>query len=317
MDFFANETPVKYINVSGRTDLIFYNLFILQVKTFFADALQSLRLDPNLRYVIIFETSYPLLQETLYFRNNNLMNLNIEFHTNLFQNLAFLDLSGNNLEFISRTCFVNLTSLNTLVLANNLLNIMNKQHVHEFEQLFSHIAHLKHIDMSYNQLTSIPSTIFNNNTYLEYVLLFGNKLSSFSCFSNISPYLVDLHDNLISYFDQNAILIFQKIFERKRNTTFILNLNGNVFECSCHTTEFAQWILESKFIKKDSPILCVSKGKHIYMNTSSLSMIKEECNKRGPGFYISIAGIAITCLSTSGFVVCVTYIRKRRNLNRI
>lgn len=147
----------------------------------------------------------------------------------MFENVTSLDLSGNNLEYISPAFFVNFTSLKKLVLSNNRLHLMEQNNSSDFRDVLFHIPALTLIDMSHNDLNSIPKTLFDNNTKLEYVLLFENKLSVFSRANNILPNLNDLHDNLIFYLDRTTILLSEKIFTESKNNTFKLNLKETCF----------------------------------------------------------------------------------------
>lgn len=289
-----------YFNLSGILRFNFYYQFFKCVKSVIADELQHLNVNiPKVHFVITAERNLSIALDTLSLRKNKIKYFNVEFHTLLFQNLSLLDLSDNELTYISPVSFMNLTSLRKLILAYNMLDIMKTESSHDFENVLVHIPNLNHIDMSHNALTSIPATLFRNNTKLEYVLLFGNKLSLFTCDSNFLPSLIDLHDNVIFNIDRKTILWFKQIFKRKTNNTFILNLKENTFQCSCQSIEFAQWLESSEFVIKDSPLPCVWRSTQIYINSNSLSMIKRECSKKSPGFFRrSKCGKFSNCLST-------------------
>lgn len=198
----------------------------------------------------------------------------------LFKNLASLDLSRNVLQYISPTAFVNLTSITTLNLANNILNVMQEQIPSEFENLLMFIPNLVQIDLSNNYLKTISDIFFDHNRHLKYVLLSNNKFSTFHGNVPMLPHLIDLHNNFIFFIDKDTVSWSQKINESVRNDTFEIDLRGNIFQCSCKYIFFAQWLLKSTYVKKDSPVQCYLNNNKVILNSARLTSLIESCKDK-------------------------------------
>ena len=106
------------------------------------------------------------------------------------------------------------------------------------------------LDLSYNSITFIATDAFNYLKSLQTLILRGNFLRKikFSIQNLDNLTLLDLSQNLISYFDSQTIAEF-KSFSNGQNLS--IDLSGNPIVCACTALHFITWMMESpiRFIK--------------------------------------------------------------------
>ena len=104
------------------------------------------------------------------FNSNNLdhiKNINLMY----VDNLEYLDISNNRIEFIESGSFDNLISLEILLLSRNKLNSINGS--------FKYLESLQLLDLSFNFIETIPERIFSDLFKLEILDLTHNKIYEF------------------------------------------------------------------------------------------------------------------------------------------
>lgn len=101
-------------------------------------------------------------------QNKDLAELPIQLNSSSPDQILHLDLSGNNINELP----LNLSNLRTLILASNRLTSINNKMINAIATY----TKLEVMDLSLNDLTSIPDQILNIRT-LKRINIFGNKIS--------------------------------------------------------------------------------------------------------------------------------------------
>ncbi|KAK3580484.1 hypothetical protein CHS0354_001085 [Potamilus streckersoni] len=203
---------------------------------------------------------------------------------NLYLNVKFLNLkvfkaSRNSMEYISPKLIRSMHSLLELRLDHN--RLMNMSSIPEFENILASSESLEIIDLSYNGLDTLPKSFFAGTPRLKEIHLQGNCIVHFGVDVGglYRLRLLDLSDNSLLYIDANIMEDLKAINLRSQETakskslsgksipgnssyewhqihtvsipiyeeksTFVVNLQGNNFDCSCEHVFFLIWIEES------------------------------------------------------------------------
>jgi hypothetical protein len=133
---------------------------------------------------------------------------------------------------------------------------------------FSNQTKLEFLDLSENNIKSLPFSIFKNQIQLRTLLLAGNSLQtvSFSLKSMQRLEYIDLSNNQIEYFSNDNMDILNSI---AASTVLKLNLSNNALSCKCDHKRFVNWLA-------DTPVYILSKNQLncFYINNSIISLSK-------------------------------------------
>ena len=207
-------------------------------------------------------TGAPSLK-TLRIQMWNCEQINTEFITHL-TSIEYLTFSSLNLgqNVISKPLLQNLSLLHTLNVSDNAITDLND---HFFK---SQENSLKHLDMSYNLLQYIPTSLMSLKR-IKYVDLRHNKFHSFS----------------------------------KREMSFITNsdnltisLEGNILDCSCGAMTVLRWLKENSRNIKDVKVMKCINDKGTLQNVDeiieNLRQIELACVSKF-WLYLSTSGIIV------------------------
>ncbi|GAB6022859.1 defense response [Chamberlinius hualienensis] len=151
--------------------------------------------------------------EYLNLSNNGFVNItNVMFSS--LPKLTKLILIENNITFIEKDSFDNLTYLNYLALGKNQLNIQN--------EVFKNVFKLEYLDLAYNEQEDIPVNLFSSLYNLKTLLLHHNKIRNLpdGLFDSLPQlFKLDLQINQIGFISD---AIFAKL-----TRLVILNLSYN------------------------------------------------------------------------------------------
>ena len=250
--------PTVTVNVTNRIDSIAAIYFFSNIELLYANTIyHGEPIGLHIRVILIIEIKCSFSLKHLSLQNNNDAYLDVELHTTLALILETLDISNNKLEYISPRFFGNMTSLRNISLAINCLQQMLENNWNDFENLFMHLKDLRMVDISNNELKSIPGNMFTRIQTLEYLLMSGNRLTSFSQQGYIVNLgYLDLRRNLIVSLDSKLMKWLDQESKRKRNETFYVDLQENPFHCSCDNIAFMEWLVHSDYVIKDIPLTC-------------------------------------------------------------
>ncbi|XP_040214719.1 toll-like receptor 9 [Rana temporaria] len=181
--------------------------------------------------------------ERLFFRHNELMNVweygkqtYITLFTN-FTRLKLLDISYNKLAVIPVKVLERFPlSLETLIISHNNLYSFHWEKI-------TYLVNLTHLDLSHNSLKSLHSNMTTIRSKLTYLNLKLNKITSvnkefFELFLELKS--LYLGGNRIQTIDVNS-------FPKKLLQTLqYLDVQKNPFDCTCHTSWFTHFLMETK-----------------------------------------------------------------------
>lgn len=282
--------PVITVNITNSKNVLAIIYFFLNVETLLADSVLRYSIMPAVKYIIIFERDIELATQHISLRGNDMSYLNLELHSRCFRNIKSLNLGKNNLEFVSPNFFANLSSIKNLSLADNVLSKMAVRAERDFGRIMNYLTELEHIDLSNNGLQFIPDRFFIRNKKLKVILLSKNKLQEFKQNQDLKPIYVDLKDNYIATMDADDMTWYNGL-EMSNKNTFKLNLRGNNFQCSCSNLDFVEWLKDSQFVIKDSPLSCILNGKTMHITNDSVKALQKECNRVNHAWLYTIIGV--------------------------
>ena len=213
---------------------------------------------------------------------NNLQKLNLSMNMYYewngpyigFENLTALDLSWNACYRMESNIFTSMTNVKYLNLSNNFLDA--SLNADKNGTTFETQNQLEYLDLSQNNLISLPKKIFKGLSGLKSLNLSGNRLKSISVdLSNMKKLgVLDLSNNNIETIDRSL----QCDLERLGNLT--LNLENNPLRCDCEHTEFVKWMTDSKisFVHRD--LYTCDFGKDLrYLSTAEVKKLYHDLQK--------------------------------------
>lgn len=197
LDFSGLKLPIPFLpfgtlNLTGYEPVINVVYYISKVKALFLDTVFSEKFLTKNRLVIIFDENIELNIERISLRKNNFRFLNVECHTFVLKQLKSLDISINELQYISPKFFGNMTGLKSVSVANNNLYRMPSYFNDDFKRLFLYLKKLERVNLDDNGLEEIPKDIFAKNPQIKIMKLSKNKLSDFFLNGNFYLSYIDL-----------------------------------------------------------------------------------------------------------------------------
>lgn len=108
-------------------------------------------------------------------------------------------------------------------------------------EFFTEVPSLTILDISVNDIRSLPETVFTKLNNLTYINIRRNALTEFRV--NMSHLrklrYLDISDNNLSHLDNDIIEELDNIMS---NSHLIVNLGNSTLECSCQTRVFQSWL---------------------------------------------------------------------------
>ena len=127
--------------------------------------------------------------------------------------------------------------------------------------IFKHFKNLISLDLSSNEITDLPPTVFKNQNNLRYLNLSRNSLLLLDFKISHMKYIhsIDISNNLISQFNQKLRDDFEVLRTSSPNLT--LNLLRNPIQCSCETLSSLWWMYnrQSMFVSFED-YTCIQNG---------------------------------------------------------
>lgn len=217
----------------------------------------------------------PQETEVLIFVGNEVKDLNPNIFAQdiLYEKLHTIDLSNNHIQSIKGKTFHNVANVTKLILNDNDLYIVSKDHhprmfsnfvnlkelhlrnaftekvkagdyLNNLVQIFenSTLKHLQVLNMENNEISGISHGEFCSLPSLEHLHLGNNHLKdislNFSCLKNLK--VLDVGSNLISSLSESSLKNLETF---KNNSHFMLNLTANPFRCDCNMVKTYIWIM--------------------------------------------------------------------------
>ncbi|NP_001277093.1 toll-like receptor 7 precursor [Pteropus alecto] len=208
---------------------------------------------------------------TLEFRGNHLDvlwkdgdNRYLQFFKNLI-NLEELDISANSLSFLPPGVFDGMPpNLKTPFLVKNGLKSFNWGRL-------QYLKNLETLDLSYNQLKTVPERLSNCSRSLKKLILHNNQIRHLTKY-----FLQDAFQLRYLDLSSNKIQIIQKTSfpENVLNNLKMLLLHHNRFLCTCDAVWFVWWVnhTEVTIPHLATDVTCVGPGAHKGQSVVSLDL---------------------------------------------
>ena len=179
--------------------------------------------------------------KSLQLRSNNIHYFNVTVLWPDDIHLIDVDMSSNGLEYLASSFLGSITSLEVLNISGN--NLYHMESLKEFKYLLTNFKKLKHLYLSENHLTVIPSKMFTFNINLTMLDLSYNKLTTISFdLKHLKKLLyLDLRNNDIHYIE-SVDLNNLKMFVAHSFKGLKIQLEHNPLLCKCETSSFIKWL---------------------------------------------------------------------------
>ena len=212
--------------------------------------------------------------------------------------LTHIELSSNEMEYISPALMRDLVSLEEINLGDNELHFMER--FIEFEDLFATLQNLKTLILCKNKFKIIPKLLFHRNINLEYLDLSLNRLMtvSFSLKSLSKLKYLDLKQNQLRVLSATDYVHLSQFLQKRLdyNVTFSVDLTGNSFICTCEGYQLIYLIYAYVIPKLDKgqTLTCeTSTNQHIKIDHNALYVSRHHCNE---GDFIVTTTLLSFCL---------------------
>ena len=220
------------------------------------DIICSLQTPLSLRYVDASNMKIRIALPPCNFSTpNNLQRLNLSINMYFewngplqgFENLTILDLSWNSCARMDSDIFKSMASLEYLNLSRNFLD--SSLSTDTTGEIFEHQHDLKDLDLSQNNLITLPEAIFKGLESLEVLNLSGNRLKKIRVeLSHMTKlWKLDFSDNKLGTIEKSL----RDYLDRQGKMH--MNLEKNPLKCDCGHMEFVKWMSDTKvsFVHRD------------------------------------------------------------------
>ncbi|KAL4225689.1 positive regulation of nucleotide-binding oligomerization domain containing 1 signaling pathway [Mactra antiquata] len=254
---------------------------------------------------LILNKFIPMRTTYIVMKRNNIKFLDIRVTGDLkYRNTSLkeLDLSQNTMEILHPDVLSLFPNLESLRVAENSLNNMLQSDATLFEKLFNSNQKLKLLDLSSNNLESIPRRQFKENHALEVLVLSNNNLQCVHFIINNLAHLktLDLRNNRISNLDSASLSNLDKlVLKLPSSQQFTLKINSNPISCSkCDSKPFIEWLTHTKCVDLSTDQLkCTAENENVEnINESTVKNLTSICQR---------VPILVACLSVLGLVLVV------------
>ena len=295
-----------------RSVSIFYANYIIPTKhyIFFNNVTVYLKVNNSLTEIHLSGYSLPVLEMTIRIDPNH---------------LKYLDISNNKIERLGADLLIHLEHLKTIDLSNNRLAV-SKQLENAFSKLFRNNSKLEIVRLSTNGLNYLPSKVFQFNSELKRIDLSNNKILQvpFEVSHLHKLELLDLRRNSIEYLNEWSRHQLDMLYRRKQearnteDTSFTVDLRGNIFSCKCHSLDFIKWFVHSPIFEDSRGLYhCELDSKHIPMDTGAINRAEFDCDKPQREARRLVLIILLPCVSTGILVGIAILILKRYKRDKL
>ncbi|XP_064615734.1 toll-like receptor 13 [Liolophura sinensis] len=187
------------------------------------------------------------------------------------ENLKVLNISKWNCAVLSPRFFSYFTSLQVLVARNCRLNTGFRYDLDAV--IFKSLKHLKTLDLSSNDFTTLSRFIFSPLQSLETLILSNNKLIHIpeSIYDLVSLTFLDLSSNVISSLSRAQMDWLTADNSSHSKDAVRVSLNRNPLLCTCNTVSFVRWLLDGSANVEARLTLTCSLGNGTFVDIGSLT----------------------------------------------
>ncbi|CAH1792099.1 unnamed protein product [Owenia fusiformis] len=221
------------------------------------------------------------------------------------------------LYFQDNQCFIHPTmfscvkgafeSLEVLNVAHNFINISEANNT---LQLFQNCSRLQHLDLSYNNMGNVPSTMLRDAANVKSLNLSGNNLRDIDLDLDgaVSLETLNISQNYLKILPKSLLVSI----ENQKEGSILIDIQGNSLDCGCNSIEFIEWMhSHTENIYEWRTLECTYlNGTFIKMHTIDVQMLKLSCWEN----VILASGISCGVLLLLVLLIVFTY-RRRYKLN--
>lgn len=222
--------------------------------------------------------------------------------------LETLDIGENGIKSIETSASKALGHLKHLDVSMNLLNKMSAR---EFETMLWYMPLLRIFNCSYNYLIGIPKETFRFSKHLEVIDISNNYIEHINLdLTHLTELiLLDVSNNRIHTLSHFTIDMFSYMFTL--NSQFKVKLEGNTFDCSCHSKRFIIWLINNKGLMNTTFTCSVDADETdmVLVNQQAVETIDYLCNL--PKIYIGV-GVGSALVGVVLVIVLIVCVRKYR-----
>ena len=220
-----------------------------------------------------------------------------------FDRLEVLNMRNNNLLLnLQSKLFSGFPSMHTLLLGGNRVQL---NWTNPTEQPIT-LGNLRILDLSQNQLNTIPHAEFSHLSKLEVLDLSDNQMQYFNIKLPRSPFfqLLDISSNRLTSLEVNMTC------QLETYTQLELNMLSNEFVCGCSSLHFVHWVQNTavKLTRKDSLYCFTGKG-HVSIMKVNYKKLYRDCH---PLTTVQITVIAVSAYTCFFCMVLLTRLLYRR-----
>lgn len=175
------------------------------------------------------------------------------------QNRFTLDMSWNDCHYVHPQFMKQSVSyVSTLYLGRN--NLGSQLAVDNNGTVFQYFTELVKLGLSSNNIKSLPSKVFVNQSKIKYLSLRDNSLRllefNIAHMANLS--FIDLSANLLDQLDDSTRSRMDQLASKNM---FNVDLTDNPLQCSCETLPFLKWVPQTNVHLKDwGKYICMYNG---------------------------------------------------------
>lgn len=240
-------------------------------------------------------------------------NMTVNLHEVTKKSLKELNLSFNEMEYMSLNVLRPSVNLKILDLSHNNLGIMEQSNQYDFEILFSTQYKLEALYISHNNLIHIPYYTFRNNTMLRSLDISFNQIETLSFGVDNLIHLEQLfaEHNRIQTISSDFRTITKWLFS---NVTKSVKLQGNSFQCTCtkESRSIIEWLSSEQFIDRTTPLYCDLDGRQADIRTAAVGDTKQYCTLQDLKTIAAFGLPTLFLVSIIIIIVSVLLVRKQR-----
>ena len=247
--------------------------------------------------------------------NNSLKSINASFNVLSIwigpvlglNKLTHLDLSNNVALHVSPKFFDNFESLIMLNISNNLLRYPISQDING--DLFKNLKSVQILDLSTNNLNTIPEHLFKGLTSLQILKLSDNNIVYVPIvvkhMSNLQK--IDFAGNKIEWLPKRLMSELDSLVERY-NHSVTIDLSDNPISCECPNLAFLKWMRHTKVKQADmTKYFCLDYDGHSVNLTHFSAVIDSLIASCTNHKNVALASLLIIILYFLIFFACLMY----------
>ncbi|CAL1538849.1 unnamed protein product [Lymnaea stagnalis] len=219
--------------------------------------------------------------------------------------LTNFSISSSFVKYINSSFFANFPMLEFLFLNDNFLGGYFPEP--SAESLFHDLNKLKVLEMTFNEIETLPKDLFKGLTSLTHLDLSSNRLRNFnvsiSDMKNLT--LLNLTSNSVRQLSSDVRRSIDDLLRGK--VPIRVDLSDNPIDCTCNNIEFLEWLAAKtevfgeydnyRCLREDGSVLVVRDG-----YSSVLQVLRRECSSNRVLFVIILAATVLALAVIVGLV---------------